>query len=77
MHDLPEVDPYVEFAMALPDGPRRRLGRLLEQLVTRDDGGWTISGQSADEFLQRHREYLQSIIDTDYPDAFPDAFPAD
>ncbi|GAA1093109.1 hypothetical protein [Tsukamurella spumae] len=66
----PELDRYVAFAMSLPEEARRRLGRLLEQLATRDEGGWTIKDQTADDFLQRHREYLRSIVEHDYPDAF-------
>ena len=76
--DLPEppaIDRYVEFVMAMPEDARTRLGRLLEQLATRDEGGWSIQDQTGDEFLRRHREYLETILHTDYPDAFdpPDA----
>lgn len=66
----PEIDRYAAFVLSLPEDQRRRLGRLLENLATRDEGGWTIANQSADDFLRRHREYLETIVETDYYDAF-------
>ncbi|KXP00025.1 hypothetical protein [Tsukamurella pseudospumae] len=66
----PRIDRYAEFVMSMPEESRRRLGRLLENLATRDEGGWLIVNQTADDFLRRHREYLRSIVDNDYPDAF-------
>ena len=73
MNDLPEppaIDRYTAFVLALPEDERVRLGRLLEQLATRDEGGWSIADQTADDFLRRHREYLETIVETEYHDAF-------
>ncbi len=68
--DYPEIDAYVAFAFSLPAEKRRNLGRLLESLVTRDDGGWTIPNLTADVFLRRHRDYLRTVLEDDYGDAF-------
>ncbi len=66
----PEIDRYAAFVLTLPEDERRRLGRLLENLATRDEGGWLIVGQTADDFLRRHREYLRTIVESEYYDAF-------
>ncbi|TWS24182.1 hypothetical protein FK268_11260 [Tsukamurella sputi] len=68
--DFPTIDPYVTFAFSLPAEKRRNLGRLLESLVTRDDGGWTIPNLTADDFLRRHRDYLRTLVEDDYGDTF-------
>lgn len=68
--DYPTIDEHVAFVFSLPAEKRRKIGRLLEYLVTRDSGAWTIPNLTADDFLQRHRDFLRTLLENDYGDDF-------